>query len=224
MCPEDQLVEKVKNMNHFELMSLRVALVEALQYSEFKINFSTKENPQIINKVIQSSAASIESSAAALNSDPESSPNTKKNPEKKSSLHLNVQKVRRNSATGNDDDDADERDSIPEQVEQTPAQISQEMRKNLISLIQSNLLINGCQLTQRKQLGQVLNKYFDGYQSGLSIKLLVESLEYHYEGIDDNAKSILLRGITDLLAECCKKMHRDELGLEKPLELHDNQS
>ena len=30
MCPEDQLVEKVKNMNHFELMSLRVALVEAL--------------------------------------------------------------------------------------------------------------------------------------------------------------------------------------------------
>ena len=53
MCPEDQLVEKVKNMNHFELMSLRVALVEALQFSEFKIKFNEKvDSPAVINKVI----------------------------------------------------------------------------------------------------------------------------------------------------------------------------
>ena len=58
------------------------------------------------------------------------------------------------------------------------------MRKNLVSLLQSNLIIHGCQLTTRKQLGHVLNKYFSGYQSGISIDLFSEAIEYHYEGLD----------------------------------------
>ena len=35
MCPEEVIVQKIKLMNHFELMSLRVSLMEALQASEF---------------------------------------------------------------------------------------------------------------------------------------------------------------------------------------------
>ena len=95
------------------------------------------------------------------------------------------------------------------------------MRKNLVTLLQSNLLINGCQLTQRKQLGHVLNKYFSGYQSGISIDLLIEAIEYHYEGLDSNSKSVLKGGLTDLLSECGQCIHRDELFKNMPLDLNE---
>ena len=38
MCPEESLVEKVKGMNHHELLALRVALMEALYSSEYTID------------------------------------------------------------------------------------------------------------------------------------------------------------------------------------------
>jgi len=60
-------------------------------------------------------------------------------------------------------------------------------------------------------LGRILHKYFGGYQSGLSIKLLIEAIEFHYEGLDENAKEVLGEGLTDLLAECSRTFHRDEL-------------
>ena len=65
----------------------------------------------------------------------------------------------------------------------------------------------------------MLNKYFNGYQSGLSISLLTESVELHYEGLDDNAMHTLKRGLTDLLSECGRGIHRDELFNNKPLDL-----
>ena len=53
MCPEGDLVEKVKTMNHYELMAMRVSLLEALQSSEFKINLDDKHvSSQMINKVL----------------------------------------------------------------------------------------------------------------------------------------------------------------------------
>ena len=70
----------------------------------------------------------------------------------------------------------------------TPAEIATEMRKDLMCLLQENLLINSAQLTQRKQLGRVFNKYFHGYRGSIDTKLLVESLELHYEGIDARAR------------------------------------
>ena len=93
------------------------------------------------------------------------------------------------------------------------------MRLNLVSLLQSNLIINGCQLTQRKQLGHVLQRYFKGYQSGLSIPLLIEAIDFHYEGLDENSRSILKNGFTSLLSECGQGIHRDELFQNKPLDL-----
>jgi len=48
----------------------------------------------------------------------------------------------------------------------------------------------------------VLNKYFNGYQSSLSINLVIEAIELHYEGIDETSKNILKSGLTDLLSEC----------------------
>ena len=65
----------------------------------------------------------------------------------------------------------------------------------------------------------MLNKYFHGYQSGLSIALFTESIEFHYEGLDDKAKDTLKRGLTDLLSECGRGIHRDELFNNKPLDL-----
>lgn len=93
------------------------------------------------------------------------------------------------------------------------------MRLNLVKLLQSNLLINGCQLSQRKQLGHILHKYFDGYSSGVSIKLFIEAVEYHYEGLDASARDVLKNGLTDLLSECGQKIHRDELFSHKPIDL-----
>ena len=93
------------------------------------------------------------------------------------------------------------------------------MRKDIVAIVQGNLIINGCQLAQRKQFGRILQKYFSGYQSGLSIKLLVEATEFHYEGLNDHAKEVLGEGLTDLLAECGRQLHRDELFGKKPIDL-----
>ena len=73
----------------------------------------------------------------------------------------------------------------------TPQQIAHGMRHDLIKLLQSNILISSCQLTQRKQLGRILHKYFNGYKSNVSVKLLIESIELHYEGLDNRSKSVL---------------------------------
>lgn len=54
MCPDDALVEKVKGMNHHELLALRVHLMEALNSSEYTINLdATNVSSQVINKVLQ---------------------------------------------------------------------------------------------------------------------------------------------------------------------------
>lgn len=61
----------------------------------------------------------------------------------------------------------------------------------------------------RKQVGQVLNKYFSGFHSSLSVELLVNALELHYEGFSQDSNAILTQGITDLIAQC---------GQESPVE------
>lgn len=91
---------------------------------------------------------------------------------------------------------------INKENELTPGQVAIEMRHELINLLQENLIINNSQLTQRRQLGRILNKYFHGYTSSISTKLLIESLELHYEGIDSRARKVLDDGLTDLLSEC----------------------
>ena len=52
----------------------------------------------------------------------------------------------------------------------------------------------------RKQIGQVLNKYFSGYHSSLSIDILVNALELHYEGFSQDSNEILTQGIKDLIS------------------------
>ena len=79
-------------------------------------------------------------------------------------------------------------------------QIAKVIRRDLIKIIQSNLITAGCQMSGRKQIGQVLNKYFSGYQSSLSIDLLVNALELHYEGFSDDSNEILKQGIKDLIS------------------------
>ena len=86
--------------------------------------------------------------------------------------------------------------------ELTPAQVAHEMRRELVNILQENLIINSSQLTQRRQLARVLNRYFHGYKSSISTKLFIESLELHYEGIDSRSKRVLTDGLTDLLSEC----------------------
>ena len=73
MCPDDSLVEKVKGMNHHELMSLRVALMEALNSSEYTINLDTANvSSQILNKVLQNNSVATMDSAILRSSEPQS--------------------------------------------------------------------------------------------------------------------------------------------------------
>ena len=44
MCPDDALVDKIKNMNHHELMAMQVALMEGLNSSEYTINLDNQLN------------------------------------------------------------------------------------------------------------------------------------------------------------------------------------
>ena len=67
----------------------------------------------------------------------------------------------------------------------------------------------------------MLNKYFSGYQSGISIDLLIEAIEYHYEGLDSDSKAVLKGGLTDLLSECGQCIHRDEIFKNMPLDLNE---
>jgi len=54
MCPEEVLVGKIKLMNHYELMSMRISLMEALQASEFQINLDNlgSSSSQVIENIL----------------------------------------------------------------------------------------------------------------------------------------------------------------------------
>ena len=74
MCPEELLNAKVKKMNIFELMQLKVAMKEALMSNEFTISLKNKDVPsQALNSLIQSSVGSLDS-ALNTNVSPEQNP------------------------------------------------------------------------------------------------------------------------------------------------------
>ena len=60
-------------------------------------------------------------------------------------------------------------------------------------------------------MGQLLNKYFSGYQSSLSIDLLVNALELHYEGLTEDCIGTLKQGFTDLISQCGQEPYYDQL-------------
>ena len=96
MCPDDALVEKVKGMNHHELLALRVHLMEALNSSEYTINLdATNVSSQVINKVLQNQSAATMDSAILRSSEPTSPDNHLKTPaaDKKIHLDLDVAKI-----------------------------------------------------------------------------------------------------------------------------------
>lgn len=53
----------------------------------------------------------------------------------------------------------------------------------------------------------------------MSVKLLIESIELHYEGLDDRSKSVLQSGIKELLSECGQVIHHDEFLQSAPIDL-----
>ena len=104
-------------------------------------------------------------------------------------------------------------ETIPEEptADMHPTQVAHLVRRDLIRLVQSNLIIAGCQMSGRKQIGQVLNKYFSGFHSSLSVEILVNALELHYEGFSQDSNAILTEGITDLIAQCGQEPLVDQL-------------
>ena len=47
----------------------------------------------------------------------------------------------------------------------------------------------------------------------------MEAIELHYDGTDENSKSLLKQGLADLLSECGQSLHRDELFQNKPIDI-----
>ena len=78
-------------------------------------------------------------------------------------------------------------------------------------MLQKNLIIAGCQLASRRQIGDILNKYFKGYQSSMSIELLIQAMELHYEGFSGDSSEMMKDGLIALISECGRDLHRDEL-------------
>ena len=62
MCEEASFVEKIKNLNHYELLEMKVTLIEALNSTDFQINLANKDlSSKAINKMLQSSVNTLDS-------------------------------------------------------------------------------------------------------------------------------------------------------------------
>ena len=59
-------------------------------------------------------------------------------------------------------------------------------------------------------MNKMLKKYFDGHQKALSMKLLMDALSLHFEGISAESREMLSDGLVYLLSE---------LGKEEPQEV-----
>jgi hypothetical protein len=58
-------------------------------------------------------------------------------------------------------------------------------------MLYDNLIVTGQQMAGCKQVSEILNKFFQGYTSSLSIELLTNAVELHYEGLSMESKKML---------------------------------
>ena len=66
-------------------------------------------------------------------------------------------------------------------------------------------------MSSRKQVSHILNKFFNGHQSTLSVPLLTEAMELHYEGFNGNLTELVRNSIVAMISECGRDLHRNEL-------------
>jgi hypothetical protein len=57
-------------------------------------------------------------------------------------------------------------------------------------------------MANRNQLSEILNRFFVGYQSSISIELLANAMDLHYEGLSDESKKMFVKGMSQLGSRC----------------------
>lgn len=97
---------------------------------------------------------------------------------------------------------AEPEDNSKQMKNMTEEALATQIRLELKMLFKDNLIVSGTQMTMRPQVAEILNKYFSGYQTSLSIELLANALDLHYEGLSAQSKGFFVQGLSHLASRC----------------------
>lgn len=93
-------------------------------------------------------------------------------------------------------------DTSQQMKKMTDEALATQLRLEVKMLFKDNLIVSGTQMTIRPQVAEILNKYFSGYQTSLSIELLANALDLHYEGLSVQSKGFFIQGLDHLASRC----------------------
>ena len=128
MSSEETLFAKLRLMNQFELLSLKVALTEAMQSTEFQIRLAAEETLVKPQSAMHSTVNTMESGFKDPNSTL-SGPTNGNDFDNTLPAHLTLE-INRGPQTNVNASDPEEKEK-----ELTHAQIAQEARRELVSLL-----------------------------------------------------------------------------------------